>query len=152
MFPNMLDEEASRPGSRDGSERGYEVRPLGHRVHHHHNRVVTCRLRKFDDEVDAYSVPRCVRDRKRMKFPDREVLSRLGPEAEVTAGDILAHVPGHLRPPIIPGNEFQRLPPPSISGDLRIMAECQDTSAQVEGVWDIGLTMEIEDAFDQVPL
>ena len=79
-FPDIADVEVSGSGGRDSGHRLDEVRPLTYRVDDRHDGVVPARLWEFHDEVYADDLPTFVRDRKRVKFADRE--SALGLSSE----------------------------------------------------------------------
>ena len=80
-----------------------------------------------------------------MKFSYWVVSLRLSSKAEVTSGDVLPNVPRDMWPPIVPRHQFQSLPPPSVAGDTAVMAESYDASAEVETIWYIGFSTEVED-------
>jgi len=68
----------------------------------------------------------------------------LSPEAEVAGGDISANVPGDVRPPVVPGDEFQGFKSASMPGYLHIMTEGDNASPEVRVQGDINATMEVE--------
>jgi hypothetical protein len=43
-------------------------------------------------------------------------------EAEIIGGGILANVSRHVRPPVVSGNQFERLPPSGMSGDMAVIS------------------------------
>src|ERR1700679_3785116 len=120
-FPDMLDEETSHSGGRDGDEGRQDVRRLGYGVNYHHYGIVSGGLWEFDDEVYAYSVPWSIRDREGTELSDRLVPLGFGPDTHVTGRGVFPDVPGHLRPPIVLGNQLQGFPSSGVSGDSRVV-------------------------------
>ena len=106
MFPHMLKVELSGPG---GGESGYcvdEVSMLSDGIHYNHHRIMTSRFRQLDNEVYTYSVPWGIGNWKGMEFTGGGSMGCLGPQAHVTGRDILADVPRHLRPLVVPGHQL----------------------------------------------
>ena len=61
-------------------------------------------LREFDHKIDAEGVPPRVRHRERLKLANRRMSPRFRPEAKIASAHILADVPRHLGPPVVPGH------------------------------------------------
>jgi len=59
-------------------------------------------LREFDHKIDTEGVPLCVQNRERLELTNRRMSPRFSPEAKIASTHILADVPGHLRPPVVP--------------------------------------------------
>jgi len=55
----------------------------------------------------------------------------LGPKAWVASGYIVADVAGHVWPPVVPRDEFQGLELTRMSGDPSVMAEGDNSPAEV---------------------
>src|SRR5437016_1669267 len=108
MLPDMLDKQASGPGSRDASEGRGEMSSFGDGVDDDHYCIMTRRFWEFDDEVHTDGVPRCIRDWEGVKLSDRAVPLGLSAKAKVTGRDILSNILGHLGPPVASGHQFQR--------------------------------------------
>ena len=103
MLPDILEEQPSGARRHDGSQGGGKVSSFGDRVHYHHHRIVAGQLWQFDYEVYANGVPWSLGNRKGVKFSDWVMFMSLNPKAEVTSRHISSDVPGHLRPPVVPG-------------------------------------------------
>ena len=73
-------------------------------IHDRHDSVMSGGLQEFDHKIDTEGVPLCVWNGERLELANRRMSPRFSPEAEVTSTHILADVPGHLRPPVVPGH------------------------------------------------
>src|ERR1700679_2201965 len=102
----MLDEEAGSSGSRDGDEGRYDMRCFRDGMNNHHYGVMSGGLRKFDDEVHAYSVPWRVGGRGGTELSDGLVRRVFGPDAHVAGRGVFPDIPRHLRPPIVSRNQL----------------------------------------------
>ena len=102
MTPDVLKEETCCPRSSDGGERGGKMGSFGDGVHYDHCCVMTGGLWELDDEVHADRLPGCRRHGKGVQLSNREVSLSLSAETEVAGRDILAYVPRHLWPPVVP--------------------------------------------------
>ena len=123
MPPDMLDKESSSSRCRGGSEHRYEVGSFGYRVHHYHDCIVTRGFWEFHNEIHADRIPGSVRDGEWVEFSNRGLPLGFCPDAEVTGRDVLPYVPGHLRPPVVPGHKFQSFPPPWVPSYAGIVTE-----------------------------
>jgi len=83
-----------------------EVYSLGDGVYDSHDGVMSRGLREFDHEVDTECIPLCVRNGKQLKFANWRVPPGFRLEAEITGAYILADIPRHLGPPVVPGHQF----------------------------------------------
>ena len=81
-----------------------KVYSLGDRVYDSHDGVMFGGLREFDHEIDTECIPLCVWNGERLKFTNRRVSPGFRPEVEITGAYILADIPRHLRPPVVPGH------------------------------------------------
>ena len=61
-------------------------------------------------------------------------------------GDILADVPGHVRPLVIPRDEFEGFESAGMSSDFGVMAEEYDASAKIRSGWDIDVASKVKEA------
>src|SRR6202789_3024080 len=105
-LPDVLDEEAGGSGSRDGDEGRYDMRCFSHGINNHHYGVMSGGLRKFDDEVHAYSVPWSVGDREGTELSDGLVPLGFGLDTHVAGRGVFPDIPGHLWPPIVSRNQL----------------------------------------------
>ena len=83
-----------------------EVYSLGDGIYDSHDGVMSGGLWEFDHEIDTEHIPLCVWNRERLKFTNWRVSPGFCPEAEITGAYILADIPRHLRPPVVPGHQF----------------------------------------------
>ena len=81
-----------------------EVYSLEDRVYDSHDGVMSGGLQEFDHEIDTECIPSCIRNGERLKFTNRRVSPGFRPEAEITGTYILANIPRHLRPLVVPGH------------------------------------------------
>jgi len=81
-----------------------EVYSLGDGVYDSHDGIMSGGLREFDHKIDTEYIPSCIRNGEQLKFANRRVLPGFRPEAEITGAYILADIPRHLRPPVVPGH------------------------------------------------
>ena len=88
-------------------------------------------LWEFRDEVNSYRVPPFFRNLRRVKLTRRKVPEGFSAAAQVTGGNILADVTGHLGPPVALGDKPQRLEVSSVACNSRIVVELQDTTPEV---------------------
>src|ERR1700679_1235692 len=95
--------------------------PFARRVHDDHRGIEPMGLREFDDEVDADCVPSCFRDREWMKFAKRFAFLGLRSKTHIACLTVLPDVTRHVRPPITPRNELERLPASCVSPDFRVV-------------------------------
>jgi len=63
-------------------------------------------LQEFDHRIDTEHVPPFVWNGEWLELANRRVSPRFCPEAEVTGTYILANIPRHLGPLVIPGYQF----------------------------------------------
>jgi len=77
---------------------------FGDSIHDRHDSVMSRGLREFDHKIDAEGVLPRVRHREWLKLANRRMLPRFHPEAKIASAHILADVPRHLGPPVVPGH------------------------------------------------
>ena len=100
-FPDVMEEES---GCSFCCNRRNEVYSFGDSIHDCHNSVMSGGLQEFDHKIDAKGVPPRVRHRERLKLANRRMSPRFCPEAKIASAHILADVPRHLGPPVVPGH------------------------------------------------
>jgi len=99
-----MEEESSCSFCCDRRVRRNEVYSFGDSIHDCHNSVMSRGLREFDHKIDTEGVPLCVQHGERLKLANRRMSPRFRPEAKITSTHILADVPRHLGPPVVPGH------------------------------------------------
>src|SRR5882762_566757 len=109
-------------------------------------------LWQLHNKIHADGVPRCAWNRKRVELSNREMPLGFCPEAEVAGRDVLPHKSRHLGPPVVPRHQFQGLPSSGVSGNSGVVAEGNNTSAQVEGIRHISLSAEVKNLLCYRPL
>ena len=103
-FPDVMEEESGCSFHCDCRVRRNEVHSFGDSIHNRHDGVMSQRLREFDHKIDTKGIPPCIRNREQLKLTNRRMLPRFRPEAEVASTHILADVPRHLGPSVVPGH------------------------------------------------
>jgi len=103
-FPDVMEEESGCSFRYDRRVRRNEVYSFGDSIHDHYNGVMSRGLQEFDHKIDTEGVPPCIRNREQLKLANRRMSPRFRPEAEVASTHILANVPRHLGPPVVPGH------------------------------------------------
>jgi len=123
QFPNVPEVQV---GGARGGDGGYclgEMTSLTDGIHNHHDAVIPSGLRELRDEVHADNIPAVFWNGERLEFANREAALRFGSEAEVAVSNILADESGHVRPPVIPGDELQCFEAAGMTSYSRVMAE-----------------------------
>jgi len=103
-LPDMVKKEFGHSFRCDYCVRRNKVYSLGDGVYNSHDSVISGGLREFDHEIDTECIPLCIWNGERLKFANRRVSPGFRPEAEITGAYILANIPRHLRPPVVPGH------------------------------------------------
>jgi len=103
-FPDVVEEESGCSFRCDRRVRRNKVYSFGDSIHDHHDSVMTRGLWEFDHKINADGIPPCVRNGEQLKFANRRMWPRFRLEAEITSTHILADVPRHLGPPVVPGH------------------------------------------------
>jgi len=103
-FPDVIEEESGCSFRCDRRVRQNEVYPFGDSIYDCHDSVMSEGLREFDHKIDTKGVPPYVRNGERLELANGRMLPRFSPEAKIASTHILADVPGHLRPPVVPGH------------------------------------------------
>jgi len=103
-FPDVMEEELGCSLHCDHCVHRNEVYPFGDSIHNRHDGIMSRRLWEFDHKIDTEGIPPCIRNGERLKLANRRMSPRFRPEAEVASTHILADVPRHLGPPVVPGH------------------------------------------------
>jgi len=103
-FPDVMEEESGCFFRCNRRVRRNEVYSFGDSIHDCHDSVMSGGLREFNHKIDAEGVPLRVRHRERFKLTNRRMSPRFRPEAKIASAYILANVPRHLGPPVVPGH------------------------------------------------
>jgi len=79
-----------------------EVYSLGDGIYNSHDGVMSGGLQEFDHKINTECIPSCVWNREWLEFTNRRVSPGFHPETEITGAYILADIPRHLKPPVVP--------------------------------------------------
>jgi len=105
-FPDIMKEESGCSFCCDCCVRRNKVYSFGDRIHDSHDGIVSGGLQEFNHKIDTECVPPFIWNGEQLELANRRVLPRFCPEAEIAGTHILANVPRHLGPPVIPGHQF----------------------------------------------
>jgi len=122
-LPDLMQEKSSCSFCCHRCVRRNEVCSFRHRVHYCHHCVVSGGEGEFHNKVHTECVPSRVRDPEGVQFTYRSLPHRFCPDAEITGADILSDVPRHLRPPVVPRDQFQCFLASGVPSDLHIMTQ-----------------------------
>ena len=103
-LPDMVKKESGCSFHCDCCMCWNKVYSLGDGVYNSHDGVMSGGLWEFDHEIDTECIPSYIQNGEQLKFANRRVSPGFCPEAEITGAYILADIPRHLRPPIVPGH------------------------------------------------
>ena len=103
-FPDVMEEESGCSLRCDRRVRRNEVYPFEDSIHDRHDGVMSRRLWEFDHKIDTEGIPPCIWNREQLKLANRRISPRFRPEAEIASTHILADVPRHLGPSVVPGH------------------------------------------------
>ena len=103
-LPDMVKKESGRSFHCDHCVRRNKVYSLKDGIYDRHDSIISRGLWEFDHKIDTEGIPPCIRNRERLKLTNRRMSPRFHPEAEVASTHILADVPRHLGPPVVPGH------------------------------------------------
>jgi len=101
-FPNVMEEESGCSFRCDYCVRRNEVHSFGDSIYDRHDRVMSRGLWEFNHKIDTEGILPCIRNGERLKLANRRMSPRFRPEAVVASTHILADVPRHLGPPVVP--------------------------------------------------
>jgi len=103
-LPDVVKKESGHSFRCDRCVCRNEVYSLGDRIYDSHNGVMSGGLQEFNHKIDTECIPPCIRNRERLKFANWGMSPGFRLEAEITGAYILADIPRHLRPPVVPGH------------------------------------------------
>jgi len=103
-FPDVMEEESGCSFHCNRRVRRNEVYSFGDSIHDRHDSVMSGGLWEFDHKIDTEGVPLRVRNGKRLKLTNGRMSPRFRPEAKIASAHILADIPRHLGPPVVPGH------------------------------------------------
>jgi len=103
-LPDVVKKESGHSFHCDRCMQRNKVYSFGDRVYNSHDGVMSGGLWEFNHEIDTECIPLCIWNGERLKFTNRRVSPGFHPEAEITGAYILADIPRHLRPPVVPGH------------------------------------------------
>jgi len=83
-----------------------EVYSFEDRIYDSHDNVMSGGLWEFNHEINTECVPLFIWNGERLELANKRVSPRFCPEAEIAGTHVLANVPRHLGPPVIPGHQF----------------------------------------------
>jgi len=101
-FPDIMEEELGCSFRCNRRVHRNEVYSFGDSIHNCHDSIMSGGLREFDHKIGAEGVPPCVRHKERLKLANRRMSPRFCLEAKIASAYILADVPRHLGPPVVP--------------------------------------------------
>jgi len=103
-FPDIMEEELGCSFCCNRRVRRNEVYSFGDSIDDRHDSVMSGGLWEFDHKIDTEGVPPRVRNGERLKLANRRMSPRFRLEAKIASAHILADVPRHLGPPVVPGH------------------------------------------------
>jgi len=103
-FPNVMEEESGCFFHCDRRVHQNEVYSFGDSIHDHQNGVMSGGLWEFNHKIDTEGILPCIWHGERLKLANRKMSPRFRPEAKIASTHILADVPRHLGPPVVPGH------------------------------------------------
>jgi len=103
-FPDVMEEESGCSFCCDRHVHQNEVYSFGDSVHDCHDGVMSRGLQEFDHKINTEGIPLCVWNGEWLKLANGRMLPRFCLEAEIASTHILADVPRHLEPPVVPGH------------------------------------------------
>jgi len=103
-LPDMVKKESGRFFRCGRCVHRNEVYSLGDGIYDSHDGVMSGGLWEFNHEINTEYIPSCIWNGERLKFANRRVSPGFRLEAEITGAYILADIPRHLRPPVVPGH------------------------------------------------
>jgi len=105
-LPDMVKKESGCSFRCNCCVRRNEVYSLRDGIHDGHDGVMSGGLREFDHEINTEGIPPCVWNGEWLELANWGVPPRFSPEAEIAGTYILADIPRHLRPPVVPRHQF----------------------------------------------
>jgi len=103
-FPDVMEEESGCSFCCDCHVRRNEVYSFGDSIYDRHDSVMFRGLWEFDHKIDTEGILLYIWNGEQLKLANRRMSPRFRLEAEVASTHILADVPRHLGPPVVPGH------------------------------------------------
>jgi len=103
-FPNIMEKESGCSFCCDSHVCRNEVYSFGDSIYDRHNGIMSGGLQEFNHKIDTEGVPPCVQHGERLKLANRRMSPRFRPETKIASTHILADVPRHLGPLVVPGH------------------------------------------------
>jgi len=103
-FLDIMEEEPGYSFRCDRRVCQNEVYPFGDSIHNRHDSVMSRGLREFDHKINTERILPCVWNGEQLELANRRMSPRFSPETKITSTHILANVPRHLGPPVVPGH------------------------------------------------
>ena len=103
-FPNIMEKESGCSFCCDSHVRRNEVYSFGDSIYDRHNGIMSGGLQEFNHKIDTEGVPPCIQHGERLKLANRRMSPRFRPETKIASTHILADVPRHLGPLVVPGH------------------------------------------------
>ena len=103
-FPDVMEEESGCSFCCDHHVHWNEVYSFGDSIHDCYDGIMSRGLWEFDHKIDTEGIPLCIRNGEWLKLANRRMSPRFRLEAKVASTHILADVPRHLGPPVVPGH------------------------------------------------
>ena len=105
-FPDVVEKESGYTFHCDRCVHQNEVYSFRDGIYNSHDDVMSGGLQEFDHKIDTKHIPSFIWNGEWLKPANRKVSPRFHLEAEIAGTYILADVPRHLRPPVVPGHQF----------------------------------------------
>jgi len=105
-LPDMVKKESGCSFRCNRCVRQHKVYSFGDGIHDSHDGVMSRGLQEFDHEINTEGIPPCVQNGERLELANWRVSPRFSPETEIAGTYILADIPRHLRPPVVPRHQF----------------------------------------------
>ncbi len=114
--------------------------------------IEAVRVRKFHDEVHADPFPSSFRWADRVEFPDRTTTDYLVPETFLARPGEGPNVSPDLRPPIVPGDQLQRLHASRVPSDPGVVVLRNNPLAKILRVRNVNPAVERQQPIRLIPL
>jgi len=101
-FPDIMEEESGCSFRCDRHVHQNEVYSFGDSIHNCHDSIVSRRLWELNHKINTEHIPPCVQNGEWLELTDWRILPRFCLKTEITGTYILADVPKHLGPPVVP--------------------------------------------------
>jgi len=101
-FSDVIEEESGCSFRCDYHVCWNEVYSFGDSIHDCHDSVMSERLQEFNHKIDTEHIPPYIWNGEWLKLADWRVSLRFCLETEIAGTYILADIPRHMGPPIVP--------------------------------------------------